>query len=146
VVSRGRQPELIRGPGSVRTFQRWNRVILVGLRPFPVEVVENDVATKDSVALTVGGRVEAWVVDPVAAATRVVDYRVATRQIFQTAIRAAAKERSSAEMSDHTTDVEAEVTGMLTEALGDWGLVVSSVSLDLRRRGESSRGPRTFQA
>ena len=130
MLGRSREPEVIRGPGSVRTFQRWKRVVVVGLRPFSVDVLENDIATKDGAGLTIGGSVEAQVVDPVAAAIRVVDYRDATRQMFRTAIRAAAKEGSAAAPAD----VEAEVARILTEALGDWGLVVSSVRLELQER------------
>jgi regulator of protease activity HflC (stomatin/prohibitin superfamily) len=129
VISRRREPEVIRGPGSVRTFQRWKRVVVVGLRPFRVDVSEDDVAMKDGTALTIGGTVEAQVVDPVQAALRVVDYRDATRQMFRTAIRAAAKERSAAAPAD----VEAEVARILTETLGDWGLILLSVRLDLLR-------------
>jgi uncharacterized membrane protein YqiK len=137
VVSQDREPEVIGGPGSVRTFYRWRRVIVVSLEPFEIEVVESNVAAKDGMTLMVGGRVDAQVVEPALAATRVVDYRDATRKILQTAIRAVVKERSSVELSEDKTEPEAEVTRILTDSVGDWGVAASAVSLDLRKVAET---------
>jgi hypothetical protein len=66
-----------------------------GSEAVSVEVLDENVVSKDGEALTVGGAAEGQVADPIAAATRVVDHKNATRQIFQTAIRAAVKERPS---------------------------------------------------
>jgi uncharacterized membrane protein YqiK len=137
VVRRGREPELIHGPGSVRTLQRWKRVLVVSLAPFSLEVVESNVVAKDGVPLTVRGRMVAQVVDPIPAATRVVDYVDATRKMLQTAIRAAVRERPSPELSRDTTALGTDVRQRLTDALGKWGLVVSSASVDLGATGRS---------
>jgi len=137
VVRRGREPELIHGPGSVRTFQRWRRVLVVSLAPFSIEVVESNVVAKDGVPLTVRGRMVAQVVDPVPAATRVLDYVDATRKMLQTAIRVAVKERPSPELLDDSSELGTDVTQRLTDALGKWGLVVSSASVGLGASGKS---------
>lgn len=109
---------------------------MVSLGPFPVEVVDDAVVAKDGVKLAVSGRLEAEVVDPVPAATRVADYRDATQKMFRTAIRAVVKERRSAQVSNDTAESEAEVTRILTESLSDWGVTVRSVTLDLRTARE----------
>jgi hypothetical protein len=57
VVQRGKEPLLLRGPGSVRTFQRWDRVIVVDLRPFIVALVPYERLSHDGVAYQVGGSV-----------------------------------------------------------------------------------------
>jgi regulator of protease activity HflC (stomatin/prohibitin superfamily) len=93
IVQRGREPVLLRGPRSVRTFARWRRVITVDLRPFAVELGDNKVIANDDVQVMVNGQVQGRVVDPVAAAVKVVDYEDATRVIAQTAIRAVLKRR-----------------------------------------------------
>jgi uncharacterized membrane protein YqiK len=136
VVRRGSEPRLIRGPGSVRTLNRWRRVIVVDLRPFSVEVLDENVVSKDGEALTVGGAAEGQVTDPIAAATRVVDHKNATQQIFQTAIRAAVKERPSSEIRDTATELESAVAHLVNEAVHSWGVVVSSLGLHLSTGSE----------
>ena len=131
VVHRSRDPELIRGPGSVRTFNRWKQVTVVDLAPFPIDVLEEDVAASDGEAVTVRGSAEGQVADPVAAATRVVDYREAARLIVQTAIRSAVKERPASGLRRQRAEVEAAVGEAVTRAVRDWGLVVSSLRLEL---------------
>jgi regulator of protease activity HflC (stomatin/prohibitin superfamily) len=109
----------------------------VNLAPFSLEVVESNVVAKDGVPLTVGGRMVAQVVDPVRAATRVVDYVDATRKMLQTAIRAAVRDRPSPELSRDTAALGTDVIERLTDALGKWGLVVSSASVDLGVAGKA---------
>jgi len=136
VVRRGSDPRLIRGPGSVRTLNRWKRVIVVDLRPFSVKVLDENVVSKDGEPLTVGGAAEGQVTDPIAAATRVVDHKNATRQIFQTAIRAAVKERPSSEIRDTAMQLESAVAQLVSEAVHSWGVVVSSLSLHVSTGSE----------
>jgi regulator of protease activity HflC (stomatin/prohibitin superfamily) len=78
VVRPGREPQLIGGPGPVWVFRRWKRVIVVDTSPFPVEVMDNDVVASDGVALALKGSATAQVLDPVAAAIQIADYRRAT--------------------------------------------------------------------
>jgi len=139
VVHRGADPELIRGPGSVRTFQRWRRVTVVSLKPFGVDVLDDDLVAGDGEPITASGSARAQVADPVAAATRVVDYRQAIRQIFRTAIRAAVKERPGGELRERAEEVRSAVEQVVVEAVGEWGIVVSSLNLHLSARPRSGR-------
>jgi regulator of protease activity HflC (stomatin/prohibitin superfamily) len=86
VVKRGREPQLLRGPSSVRTFWRWTRVVVVDQKPFALDIPPESVMARADVPVTVSARVQGQVVDPVAAALEVVDYEDATRTIARTAI------------------------------------------------------------
>jgi regulator of protease activity HflC (stomatin/prohibitin superfamily) len=130
VLRRHGEPLLIRGPGSVRTFYRWRRVSVVSLRPFVVNAVDTDVTSADGVAMTVRGEVQGQVVDPAAAALKVVDYEDATRLILQTAMRALVMERSSAELKAGQ-QLQSHVAGEVADAVRSWGVVVSSLSFDV---------------
>jgi regulator of protease activity HflC (stomatin/prohibitin superfamily) len=105
-------------------------VSFVNLSPFAAVAVDADVATNDGVAMTVRGKLQGQVVDPVAAALKVVDYEDATRKILQTAMRALVMQRSSAELNEgqqHHPDVADEVS----EAVRSWGIAVLSLSFDV---------------
>lgn len=124
------EPLLLRGPGSVRTFYRWRQVIVVSLVPFVVDVVDTDVTTSDGVTATVSGELQGQVVDPIAAALKVVDYEKATMQIFHTALRAYVGERPAAEIRAEPQRQRSDVTDTVADAVRDWGVVVSSVTFD----------------
>jgi regulator of protease activity HflC (stomatin/prohibitin superfamily) len=132
VVLDGRHdPQLIRGPRTIRTYGRWRRVTIVALRPFTVAVLDDDVPTRDGVAITASGSAEAQVVDPVAAATRVVDYEKATRLVLHTAIRGVVKERPVSEVPGNESELESAVEQLVSHTVGDWGIVLSSLALRL---------------
>jgi regulator of protease activity HflC (stomatin/prohibitin superfamily) len=129
VLHRARPPVLVRSPGSVRTFWRWKRVVFVDLRPFAVDVLPTEMLTKDHVALSVSAKVGGSVIDPVAAALRVVDYEEATKMVAETAIRAVLKERPSDELGSVSAEVEAAVVEGIGPAAQSWGVAVSSASI-----------------
>jgi regulator of protease activity HflC (stomatin/prohibitin superfamily) len=113
----------------VRTFWRWKRVVFVDLRPFAVDVLPTEMLTKDHVALSVSAKVGGSVIDPVAAALRVVDYEEATKMVAETAIRAVLKERPSDELGSVSAEVEAAVVEGIGPAAQSWGVAVSSASI-----------------
>jgi regulator of protease activity HflC (stomatin/prohibitin superfamily) len=130
VLRRHGEPLVIRGPGAVRTFYRWRQVSVVNLSPFVANAVDTNVTTNDGVAMTVRGQLQGQVVDPVAAALKVVDYEDATRQILHTAMRALVMQRSSAELNEgrqHHPHVADEVV----DAVRSWGVVILSLSFDV---------------
>jgi regulator of protease activity HflC (stomatin/prohibitin superfamily) len=110
-------------------------VVIVSLAPFLVDASEIDVVTGDGATVRIRGNAAAQVFDPAAAATRVEDYRRATRIMFQTAIRSVVKKSPSAELPDDFSELEAEIKRILARALGDWGMSVLSVGLDLDADG-----------
>jgi regulator of protease activity HflC (stomatin/prohibitin superfamily) len=129
VVQRARPPQLVRGPGSVRTFARWKRVVFIDLRPLALDIPPKEVLMKDHVPVTVSAKVGGRVVDPVAAALKVVDYKDATKMIAETAIRAVLEERRSDELGSASATVEAAVVEEIDQAAQSWGVAVSSASL-----------------
>jgi len=135
VLRRHGDPLLIRGPGSVRTLYRWRQVSVVNLRPFVAHAVDTHVMTNDGVAVTVRGQLQGQVVDPVAAALKVVDYEDATRQILHTAIRALVMERSSAELNEGR-QLDPHVADEAVDAVRRWGVAVLSLSLDVAAAAE----------
>jgi len=133
VLRRYREPLLIRGPGFVRTFERWRQVSIVNLSPFVTRAVETDVTTSDGVAMTVRGELHGQVVDPVAAISRVVDYEDATRQILRTAMRALVMQRSSTEL-DEGRQLDPQVAESVVDAVRGWGIDVLALDFDVARR------------
>lgn len=129
VVHSARPPELVRGPSSVRTFWRWKRVVFVDLRPFAVDVQPTELLTKDHVVMSVNAKAEARVVDPVAAALQVVDYKDATRMVTETAIRAVLKSRGSDELGSPSGEIESLVVAEVDSATRSWGVAVSSAAI-----------------
>ena len=119
----------MRGPGSVRTFGRWRRVVVVDLRPFVLDVAFTDVLTGDGVPMSVSGTLDGQVVDPDVAVTKVADYKKATTIIAETVIRAAVKEWDSLERESAATRLEGAVMATVAPYVLDWGVVVSSASL-----------------
>src|SRR6185437_1120118 len=122
IVRRGREPQLLRGPCSVRTFWRWKRVVVVDRKPFSLDIPPETVMAKDDVPVTVSGRVEGQVVEPVAAALKVVDYEDATRTIARTAIRAVVKNHPSSDLESARAELEAAFVEAVDEATQSWGV------------------------
>jgi regulator of protease activity HflC (stomatin/prohibitin superfamily) len=131
VQAHGRRPALVNGPGSVRTFWRWRRVIVVDLKPLTLGISADDVSTKDGAHLAVRGEVQARVVDPVDAATKVADYSEATCRIAVTAVRAVLREWLSSDFSDRLAEVEAQLLREVLSAVEPWGVAVSAVRIQV---------------
>src|SRR6476620_7573243 len=85
VVQRDNAPSVIRGPARVRTFWRWKRVVVIDHSPLALDVFAKGLLTGDQVPVSVCAQVDARVIDPVAAATKVVDFRKATQMLAETA-------------------------------------------------------------
>jgi regulator of protease activity HflC (stomatin/prohibitin superfamily) len=105
-------------------------VSVVNLRPFVAHAVDTHVMTNDGVAVTVRGQLQGQVVDPVAAALKVVDYEDATRQILHTVIRALVMERSSAELNEGR-QLNPHIADEAFDAVRSWGVAVLSFSFDV---------------
>ena len=130
MLRRRGEPLLIRGPGSVRTFYRWKQVRFVNLSPFVVQAVDADVTTNDGVAMTVRGELHGQVVDPVAAALKVVDYEDATRKVLEAATRGLVTQRSSAELTEGRQRDPAAADRVVS-SVRNWGVDVLSLGFDL---------------
>ena len=130
MLRRHGEPQLIHGPGSVRTFYRWRQVSFVNLSPFVKNAIDTNVTTNDGVVMAVRGELQGQVVDPVAAAVKVVDYEDATSQILHTAMRALVMKRSSAELNEGR-QLHPSVEDEVVDAARSWGVVVLSLSFDV---------------
>ena len=91
----------VRGPGRVRRIPGVDHVVVVDLRPQPLEVP--------------GVRATVQVVSPEAAVLRVVDWRQATEQFLQTALNAG-------------VPIDA-LERTVNEAVADWGVRVHGVEV-----------------
>jgi regulator of protease activity HflC (stomatin/prohibitin superfamily) len=103
--------------------------VFVDLRPFAVDMPPTEVLTKDRVPLMVSAKVGGRVVDPVAAAMNVVDYKDATRLVAETAIRAVLNDRPSDELGSASAELEASLVRRIDPAARSWGVAISSASL-----------------
>lgn len=135
MLRRHGEPLLIRGPGSVRTFYRWRQVSCVNLSPFVVNAIDSDVTTNDGVAMEVRGELHGQVVDPIAAALKVVDYEDATRLLLHTAMRGLVMERSSAELNEGR-QLHPHVADEVVDGVRSLGVAVSSLSFDVAASGD----------
>src|SRR6266852_5206531 len=125
VQTQGRLPLLVKGPGSVRTFWRWRRMIFVDLKPLTLRISADDVVTKDGVHLDVCGDVDARVVSPVDAATKVVDYSQATCQFTEAALRNLFRGWLSTDLAARLAEAEAQLLDDVRSAAESWGVSVS---------------------
>jgi hypothetical protein len=91
--------------------------------------------------MTVHGELQAQVVDPVAAAVKVVDYEAATRSVLQTAMRALVMKRSSAELNEGR-QVNPTVADEVVDAARSWGVSASSVTFDVAVASGRKASPR----
>jgi regulator of protease activity HflC (stomatin/prohibitin superfamily) len=137
VQAHGRPPLLVNGPGSVRTFLRRSRVIVVDLKPLTLKIAVEDVATRDGAHLAVRAEVNARVVNPVDAAIKVVDYSQAVCQITETAIRAVLRGRLSTDLPERLAEVEAQLLDEVASAAPLCGVSVSTVRIQLERGDQS---------
>lgn len=128
IVRRDKEPQLIRGPGAVKTFPNPKSVVVVDLRPFQVEAGIENVMASDGKAVAMHASAEGQVSDPVAAAVKVVDFKRATQQILETAIRAGIAARPSSEVTSEA--MQSDVADEIGAVVAGWGVVMSQ--LDLR--------------
>jgi regulator of protease activity HflC (stomatin/prohibitin superfamily) len=106
-------------------------MIFVDLKPQTLDISTDDIVTNDGVNLGVRGSLNARVVSPVDAATRVVDYSQATRQIAEAALRGLFRERLSTDLAEHLTDVQAELLNQVRSAVEAWGVSVTELRIQL---------------
>jgi regulator of protease activity HflC (stomatin/prohibitin superfamily) len=131
VQTHGRPPLLVHGPGSVRTFWRWRQMSFVGLKPLTLDISAADIVTKDGVHLGVSGSLNARVVSPVDAVTKVADYSQATRQVTEAALRGVFHERRSTDLAEQRTQVETELLDEVRSAAESWGVLVTELRIRL---------------
>jgi SPFH domain / Band 7 family len=132
IVKHSREPQLLDGPSSVRTFWRWKRVVVVDRKPFAIDIPPETVLALADAPVLVSAQIQGQVVDPVAAALNVVDYQTATRMLAQTAIRAVMKNHPADDLGSSRTDLEAAFIETLDEAAQSWGVSVLSGTLTPR--------------
>jgi hypothetical protein len=92
-------------------------VKVVDLTPFVVSFHDMNVTANDGVAVGVSAEVEGQVIDPVAAALKVVDYKDATKQVTQAEARAVVMERPASEPRDAGLDLESVVSDIVADAV-----------------------------
>ena len=117
---------LVRGPGSVRSFGRWKRVVIVDLRPFVLDVALTGLLTGDGVPVSVSGSLDGQVLDPDAAVAKVVDYKKATMIMAETVIRSALMECNLGDRESAVTRLDAAVIATAAPNALDWGVAIWS--------------------
>jgi regulator of protease activity HflC (stomatin/prohibitin superfamily) len=106
-----------------------DRLTRVDLRSAPLDVPAHEVITHDGVPVVVGATVTLQVLNPLLALTRVVDYRQATVQLVQAALRDVVAATALREL---LLDQEAmrEALAQFVDARAEpWGIRVTSVDL-----------------
>ena len=116
-------------------------MIFVDLSPQTLDISTDDIATNDGVRLGVRGSLNARVVSPVDAATRVADYSQATRQIAgEAALRGLFRERLSTELAEQLTNVQAELLIQVRSAVEAWGVSVTELRIQLAHEEPTRSG------
>jgi hypothetical protein len=118
VVSRHHEPRLVRGPGSVRTFWRWKRVVVIDLGTLTLETVEEDVRTSDDAPVTIELRIGTRVTDPLAAALKAADYRQATRQMVRVVSRVVVGDFLRDQLASEYQQIESAIRARATARRG----------------------------
>lgn len=126
---RGRFARLL-APGR---YAFWNaaqpRVALVDLRSQIIELLGQEILTRDKVTLRVNVAAEYRVADPVAAATRAADVHAALYRALQLAVRRTLGRRTLEQILDEKTDLAPEAAAAVRSAMAALGLEVADIAL-----------------
>lgn len=123
----------LKRPGLRLVIPLIDRVVKVDLRSVHYEIPAQEVITEDNVLATVGAVIYLQVVNPLLAATKVLDYRSASRDLVQSSLRSALGQVTLAQLLTGRDSVNALLEGIINQELEAWGVALTNIEIkDLR--------------
>jgi regulator of protease activity HflC (stomatin/prohibitin superfamily) len=131
-----------RGPGLCVIVRGLDQVRRVSMQVVPLEIPAREVITRDNVPVRVQTVVYARVVDPVKAVVDVDNYRTATSQVTQAAVRAHVGAITLDRLLHEQASVNAELTALVAERTAAWGVEVGQAEIkDVELRDDRRPAP-----
>ena len=118
-----------RGPGLIILVPFIERMVKVSLRTVAMDVMPQDVITKDNVSVRVNAVLYFRVMEPEKSVIEVEDFLFATAQLAQTTLRSVVGQAELDELLSERDKLNAQVQTILDEATDPWGIKVMTVEM-----------------
>ncbi len=119
----------VRGPGLIILIPFIERMVKVSLRTVAMDVMPQDVITKDNVSVRVNAVLYFRVVEPEKAIIDVENFLFATSQLAQTTLRSVVGQAELDELLSKRDKLNSQVQTILDEATDQWGIKVMTVEM-----------------
>ncbi len=119
----------VRGPGLILLIPFIERMVKVSLRTVAMDVMPQDVITKDNVSVRVNAVLYFRVVEPEKSIIDVENFLFATSQLAQTTLRSVVGQAELDELLSKRDKLNAQVQTILDEATDQWGIKVMTVEM-----------------
>jgi regulator of protease activity HflC (stomatin/prohibitin superfamily) len=119
----------VKGPGIFLIIPIIDRVMLLDLRVFTIDVAKQVVITKDNVSVEVDAVIYYRVVDPSLAIIKVENYRVATSLLAQTTLRDVLGQIELDDLLSKRDELNKKLQAILDQHTDPWGIKVTAVTL-----------------
>ena len=114
----------VKGPGIFFIIPIIDRVILLDLRVFTIDVAKQVVITRDNVSVEVDAVIYYRVVDPAKAVIQVENYRVATSLLSQTTLRDVLGQIELDDLLSKRDELNKKLQEILDKHTDPWGIKV----------------------
>ena len=119
----------VRGPGLILLIPFIERMVKVSLRTVAMDVMPQDVITRDNVSVRVNAVLYFRVVEPEKSIIDVENFLFATSQLAQTTLRSVVGQAELDELLSKRDKLNAQVQTILDEATDQWGIKVMTVEM-----------------
>ncbi len=119
----------VRGPGLILLIPFIERMVKVSLRTVAMDVMPQDVITRDNVSVKVNAVLYFRVVEPEKAIIEVENFLFATSQLAQTTLRSVVGQAELDELLSQRDKLNTQVQTILDEATDQWGIKVMAVEM-----------------
>ena len=119
----------VKGPGIFLIIPIIDRVILLDLRVFTIDVAKQVVITKDNVSVEVDAVIYYRVVDPSRAVIQVENYKLATSLLAQTTLRDVLGQIELDDLLSKRDELNKKLQEILDRHTDPWGIKVTAVTL-----------------
>jgi len=119
----------VKGPGIFFIIPIIDRVMLLDLRVFTIDVAKQVVITKDNVSVEVDAVIYYRVVDPSRAIIQVENYKLATSLLAQTTLRDVLGQIELDDLLSKRDELNKKLQAILDQHTDPWGIKVTAVTL-----------------
>ena len=119
----------VKGPGIFFIIPIIDRVMLLDLRVFTIDVAKQVVITKDNVSVEVDAVIYYRVVDPSRAIIQVENYKLATSLLAQTTLRDVLGQIELDDLLSKRDELNKKLQTILDQHTDPWGIKVTAVTL-----------------
>lgn len=119
----------VKGPGIFFIIPIIDRVMLLDLRVFTIDVAKQVVITKDNVSVEVDAVIYYRVVDPSLAIIQVENYKLATSLLAQTTLRDVLGQIELDDLLSKRDELNKKLQAILDQHTDPWGIKVTAVTL-----------------